>query len=178
MRWLSELSKYNFSITYRSEKQSRGCDILSRYALNFHKDNKYYTAFIDLSSITKTINAMKTVYTGNISSFTSVIESVLQNLEIKSVGLPKIEPKIKINDQKAYLIIGPVYEAVVKKVYQLESNLNSFSRKSTTLLRYWKQIKLNNKGILVKAIFKKQATVFTQKLPQYGLDNIRQMRNN
>lgn len=90
MRRLSELSKYNFSITYRSGKQSRGSYILSRYSLNFQKDNKYYTAFIDLSSITKTINAMKTVYTGNISSFTSFIESVLKNLEIKSVGLPKI----------------------------------------------------------------------------------------
>ena len=168
----SKLSKYNFSITYRPGKQSRGCDILSRHPLNFHSDNKNYTTFIDLSSTAKTTNAMKIVYTSSISSFNLFTESILQNLETKLVNLPKIEPKLVINDQKVYLIIGPVYEAVVDRIYQLESNLNSFSEKSTILLRYWKQLKLNNKGILVKFTFKKQETCFTQKLTQYGLDNI------
>ena len=115
---------------------------------------------------------MKIVYTSSISSFNLFIESILQNLETKLVNLPKLEPKLVINDQKVYLIIGPVYEAVVDKIYQLESNLNSFSEKSKILLRYWKQLKLNNKGILVKFTFKKQETCFTQKLTQYGLDNI------
>ena len=78
---------------------------MSRHPLNFHNDNKNYTTFIDLSSTAKTTNAMKIVYTSSISSFNLFIESILQNLETKLVNLPKIEPKLVINDQKVYLII-------------------------------------------------------------------------
>ena len=118
---------------------------LSRYPLSFHEDSKSYNKFIDLSSTTKTINAIKTVYTNNISSFIPFNKLVLQNFQIKSVGLPEIELKTVINDQKVDSIIGSVYEAAVNKIHPLKSNLNSFSRKSKILFRYWKQLKLNNK---------------------------------
>ena len=134
---------------YRSGKQSADRDFfLSRYPLSFHEASKSYNNFIDLSSTTKTINAIKTVYTNNISSFIPFNKLLLQNFQTKSAGSPKIELKTVINDQKVDSIIGSVYEAAVNKIHPLKSNLNSFSRKSKILLRYWKQLKLNNKVIL------------------------------
>ena len=129
---------------------------MSRYSLKFHEDIKNYTKFNVLSSATKTINAVKTVYTSNILSFISFNESVLQNFEMKSADLPKIDPKTVINDQKVDSIIDPAYKAVVNKISPLKSNLNNFSRKSKILLRYWKLLQLNNKGIVVKATSKNE----------------------
>ena len=67
-----------------------------------------------------------------------------------------------INDYKADSIIGLLYEAALNKILKLKSSLNNFSRKSKTLLRYWKQLKLNNKGILVKVTSKIKQIVFLQ----------------
>ena len=75
---------------------------------------------------------------------------------MKSADLPKIDPKTVINDQKVDSIIDPAYKAVVNKISPLKSNLNNFSRKSKILLRYWKLLQFNNKGIVVKATSKNE----------------------
>ena len=112
---------------------------LSKYPLNCHEESKNYTEFIDLSTTTKT-NFIKIVYMNNISSFIPFNESILQNLETKSGNFPKIEQKTVRNNQKGDSI---------NTIHPLKSNLKKFSRKLKTLLRYWKKLKLNDKGILV-----------------------------
>lgn len=80
-------------------------------------------------------------------------------LEIKSSDLPKILPEVSLNDHKLDSIIESVYQTAVNKIRPLKSNLNNFSRKSKTLLRYWKKLKLNDKGILIKVLSKRKHIV-------------------
>ena len=80
-------------------------------------------------------------------------------LKLKSSDLPRNVLETLLNDQKLDSIINPVYRAVVDKIHPLKSNLNNFSRKSKTLLRYWKKLKLNDKGILIKVLSKRKHIV-------------------
>ena len=77
-----------------------------------------------------------------------------------------------MNGRKVDSILGPVYEAVFNKIRPLKSNVNNFSKeiKNTVLLRYWKQLKLNDIGVLIKVTSKNKQ--LTTKLPQYCLHRI------
>ena len=83
-------------------------------------------------------------------------------LEIKSSDLPKILPEVSLNDHKLDSIIESVYQTAVNKIRPLKSNLNNFSKKSKMFLRYWKQLKSNDKEILLKVTSKHKQIVLPQ----------------
>ena len=117
MRWLSELSNYNFDIKYRPGKISTDCDFLSRHP-NFTENVNLFTENMDLSKITATINAIKISNDNNCTMFIPPSETLIQKISIDNSSQPTFTFSTKdiVQSQKLDSIISPVYESVLSGV--------------------------------------------------------------
>jgi len=68
MRWLAELSDFNFTVKYRPGKESLDCDYLSRNGINYDE----FTEQLDIPTVTAAINSIiSTSDESTLQSFTN-----------------------------------------------------------------------------------------------------------
>ena len=147
LRWLAQLSNYQFTIKYRSGKKHIDADYLSRHPTSefvkecLNKKNKVLTS-TDVSVVFN--NASKK----NADSLNANVES-LSFLVNNGNPQTKIEKDALIEAQKADEVIGPIYTDLLAKEHLTHKKMKEFSRASQLLLRERKKVELKE-GILVR----------------------------
>ena len=149
MRWLAELSSYNFSIKYRPGKNSTDCDFLSRHP-NFPETIDSYTEKVDLSKVSSLINSIQLINNENITTFVPYTESIVNKISFEASDHPGIDICDLISTQKSDPVIRPIYEKVWCKTYPSKTEYKNLSRKSKLILRYWKSLSISKQGVLIK----------------------------
>ena len=146
MRWVSELSNYNFSINYQPGKVSVDCDYLSRTPV---KSFENHTEETDFSSVSVVISALSTS-SGNWMTVLPSTTNILDKLNFENDDiLDSINLEEMKNEQKHDSVIKPIYNAVVSDRKLLHSERTKFGGGGVKL-NYWNKLKLNQNEILVK----------------------------
>ena len=149
LRWVSELSNYNFKIKYRPGKKSQDCDYLSRYPVE--NDFENFTEETNLEHVSTFVNSIS--YEDNWLTVTAkdpeILETYLQLEPKKDVIKITCEnlKKEQMNDE----VISPVYDAILSKKRPSFEEQKLFTKKTKTILNYWQKLKINDQGLLVNS---------------------------
>ena len=144
MRWVSELSDYNFSIHYKPGPTNVDCDYLSRRPTSIEEFKGLCTESVDLQALSAVVSGVAhetSVLSGAISADTLVWNG---DSKVVSVSLDKLEA-----DQRADSVVGPVYNAVLTGNRPSRRQMSTWERRSCILQRSYAKLKIE-KGVLMR----------------------------
>ena len=135
MRWVAELSDFDFVIKYRPGKSNADSDYLSRRALKPDDMKKICTEEIKPSIMSEAL----------VSRISPIDVSVCK-LSAEVDIIVKIDLE---NEQKIDPVIGPIYDAVLKRCRPKKCVSKYFVRRSKIMLRQFNKFEIV-KGLLVR----------------------------
>ena len=147
LRWVGELSNYNFTIKYRQGKENIDADYLSRRPMGIAEFRKQCKHTIDREGFASTWQKGE----GGAALVNSVSVDKLTlgaDKEVKMV--PKEELRRR---QKEDEVIGPVYKAVAAGMKPMKNDWKELSWKSKVLMKNFKKLSLVD-GILMRKTVK------------------------
>ena len=159
LRWVAELSDFNFITKYRPGKVNVDSDYLSRNALNIddYIENcseicKYEDINTVISAVTTNVNPMLNI---------SVEKLCLQ----KNEDILKVERKDLIEAQKSDACIGPVYQAVSISCRPSKVEWKQLNRGSRLLMHHFPKLVIEN-GVLLRKTTVSEQIVLPEKYHQ------------
>ena len=152
MRWLSNLSQFQFVIRYRPGKDSKDCDFLSR--IDDFSDHKEELGEKTVGAILQAFaHGENPVVVNALNVF------VKQTSEAEKLKDGEIDLQHLQEQQQRDEVVGPVYEAVTNKRKPMGSAYRSLSRRSKQLMRYFEDLFLSKDNILMKKISERNQIV-------------------
>ena len=130
MRWVSELTDFNFKVKYRPEKSIQDCDYLSSIPV---KDKfSSYTEEIDLDNFKFFFNSILIVESNWLTVTEKQPETLETYLNLKpDKELIKIDCEILIYEQLSNSIISSIFKAVSSQKRPSFKDQKSMCRKSS-----------------------------------------------
>ena len=144
MRWIAELSDFNFTIKYRAGKESIDCDYLSRHPVNINDLIHTCDKEIDQATIGTTTSSI-TANTDYVSQFPQLVNQLTLHQDVESINPAEVKQQ-QLQDE----VIAPVYRMVKYGITPTKIQMKSMSKKSKVLLRYIDSLSLNEDQVLVK----------------------------
>ena len=172
MRWVNELSSYDFTLKYRPGKSSGDADGLSRNPLSCPDDGSPDCVVGDCSLPTVGVSdspsieklqreCTKTISREDLSVLLLPPDSVnIENVDIKTLNLTSSVtinsvPPLEVSKEELSAsqcldnVIGPVYKAVAVSQRPDKLVVRSWGRKTRLLLQQWKQLSIQD-GVLLQ----------------------------
>ena len=143
LRWVAELSHYNFIIKYRPGKKNIDADYLSRNSLDLEKLIKHCTVEISPENI-KILNSVG----DNVITTHNVSVNHLQLNDLKSKA--PVAAKQLSEEQQNDPIISPVYNAVASGIRPKKEDWKMFGRKTKLLLQQFNKLFMKDNVLLRK----------------------------
>ncbi len=144
MRWVAELSDYNFAIHYKPGPTNVDCDYLSRRPTSIAEFKELCTESVDLQTLSAVVSGVSKpveVLAGAVS-----IDKLVFQGEADKISISRLTLKA---DQRADPVVGPVYESVLTKTRPSRREMAKWDRRSCILLRSYGKLGLD-KGILMR----------------------------
>lgn len=130
MRWMTDLSQFNFEIRYRPGKASKDCDFLSRNA-----DFSDYRGEIDMQSVSATLRmdlqSQKYISVNALDLFVNQTCTTTVN----SINFDTLR-----RDQMDDAVTGPVYSSVKEGIKPKAELIKTMSKKVKQLFRYFQDL--------------------------------------
>jgi len=139
LRWVAELSNFQFVIKYRPGSRNKDADYLSRNALQHYEQvNNSYREIITLDDInTVMINSIEN------ESYSRIVD--VKELEYKTNESLKLIPIAQlIKDQLSDENILPAYNAVKSKIRPNKTEWSKLSKPCRLLLQQYPKLKIEN----------------------------------
>ena len=135
MRWLNNLTRFNFTIKYRPGRISVDCDYLSR-----HPEFDEFTEEIKGNEL----QAFKENSLENANLTLTVNELFIEDTQCKRVSKEELQLMQKQDD-----IVGLIYHYIKDNIKLIIIQQKSLKKKQKQLLRFFKELRIEN-GILIK----------------------------
>ena len=137
IRWVAELSNYQFTIKYRPGKTNQDADYLSRNALTIDDLVEEATCEIEPTSVAPILNDDK--------NFVNCIKSIdCLTLQNSSSKITNIDNDKLAKTQKNDSVVKPVYNCVKSNRTLNKSEMKSLCKKSKVLLQQFNKLKIEN----------------------------------
>ena len=167
MRWVAELSDYNFKIHYKPGPTNVDCDYLSRRPTGIEEFKKLCTESVDLKSVSAMVSGIPqetSVLAGAVS-----VDQLLsgEDKEVLKVSAAKLQV-----EQSADPVIGPVYEAVLSKSRPSRKEMSKWDRRSCILMRSYGKLRIENGGVMMRSTATGDQIVLPQQYYQMVYDEL------
>ena len=155
MRWVGELANYNFNIKYRPGKQSTDCDYLSRHSVEITSLEEYNEE-ISCDTIGAVVADSK--QKGKFAVVNSLLIPDDGKLSISQIPTAEIR-----NEQLKDENMGEIMRLVESGRYPEIEVKKLMNKKKRTLLNQWKELVINEDGILERRTKYRRQLVIPEK---------------
>lgn len=156
MRWVNDLTDYNFSIKYRPGKLNVDSDYLSRRSLGIEELRRECTEECGPKEMDAAVSHLHASCSPILVDVVNA-EQLLLNSEGNNLSKVPVEELKK--HQKEDDIIGPVYDMVMNGIRPKRSEWKKFSQGSRTLAKTMGKLCFNDAGVLMRRTLQYQQIV-------------------
>ena len=143
MRWVNELSEYDFELKYKPGKKNGDADGLSRNPLTVDELEQECTESCDHDVLTSILLAAKTeVHCHSLSA--DVLVSPLPDIPAEPLSCTDMAKA-----QSEDVVVGPVYKAVAMNTRPNRREWMDLSKKSKQIFRQWDKLRIKD-GVLLR----------------------------
>ena len=162
LRWVAELSNYQFQILYRPGKKNSDADGLSRQFSSLDDLEEECTEQIKLENLS-TVMAVR-LHSLPAKCSERVDVSILQLHH--PIDIDPVSPKQLSIDQSSDPVIAPVYRCVLEKRKPTKEEWKSFPKRSKVLMQQFSKLKIRSDDVLVRKISGREQLVLPEQYHQ------------
>ena len=147
LRWVADLAEFDFIIKYRPGKENVDADCFSRKPLELSELKRKCTESVEPSSVAAVFVARRADSAGVFLNRIDV--SVCELVAPAGEVVPIVEGEL-VKEQEADEVIGPIRNLVLAGAKPSRDCWKQLSVLSKILMRSFKKLKINEKGLLVR----------------------------
>ena len=148
LRWVGELADFSFTIKYRPGRANIDADTLSREPLS-EQNMLEYSEAISPSTIQAVNQGIQAVHQGDVTWISAVTLSVEPDIpDVDKPELTQISPEEICRAQAEDPAISVVLRLYKKGVILKGKDRENLPRRAVQILREWKKLEVDDKGIL------------------------------